>query len=223
MHTIRVLIADDHAIIREGLTLLLNSQPDLQVVGEAENGIETFRLSEDLHPDVVVMDVSMPGLGGAQTTRRLKEMQPDVRVLALSAHEDEVYVRQLLTVGAAGYVLKRTAADELVKAIRAVANGGTYLDPFVAGKVMSGYINRDSAEKDSSKLSRRETDVLQMMAHGHTNKEIAEQLCVSVKTVETYKSRFCEKLQLKSRADIVRYAISQGWIQGPATEDQSVN
>ena len=212
MQPLRIIIADDHAVIREGLRLLLSLQDDLEVVGDVNNGQEACKLTEELHPDVVLMDVSMPGMGGAQATRRLKEIRPDVKILVLSAHDDDLHVRQLLTVGASGYILKRTATDELTKAIRTVARGGTYLDPVVAAKVMTGFVGREGSGRSPGSLSRREEDVLKMMAHGHTNKEIAERLNVSVKTVETYKSRFCDKLGLRSRAEIVQYAITRGWI-----------
>lgn len=212
MHPVRIVIADDHTIVREGLKMLLNAQPDFEVVAEVGSGQEVFKTARELQPDVIVMDVSMPGMDGAQATRRLKEFMPGIRVLALSAHEDEVYVRQMLTLGAAGYILKRTASGELTKAIKAVMHGGVYVDPFVAGKVMAGFINRDTGTRTREALSRREEDVLKMMAHGHSNKEIGERLCISVKSVETYKSRFCEKLGLKTRAEIVRYALNNGWI-----------
>jgi DNA-binding NarL/FixJ family response regulator len=212
MHPLRIIIADDHAVIREGLRLLLNSQDDLEVVGDVDSGLDACRMVEELKPDVVLMDISMPGMGGAQATKRLKETRPDVKVLVLSAHEDDLHVRQLLSGGAAGFILKRTATSELTKAIRTVASGGTYLDPVIAAKVMTGFIGREGQGRMPGGLSRREEDVLKMMAHGHTNKEIAERLSVSVKTVETYKSRFCDKLGLKSRAEIVQYAIARGWI-----------
>jgi DNA-binding NarL/FixJ family response regulator len=218
MKPARILIADDHAIIRDGLKVLLNAQPDLEVVGEASNGQDAFKLADELRPDVVVMDVSMPNGGGAQVTRRIRQSCPSVKVLALSAYEDEVYVRQLLSMGAVGYVLKRAVTDELVRAIRSVLEGGTYLDPLVAGKVAGGFVNRENNGKMGGQLSEREAEVLRLIARGHTNKEIAGQLFLSVKTVETYKTRLGEKLGLHSRAEIVRYALSQGWLQEAPVE-----
>ncbi len=213
MIPLKILIADDHAIIREGLKLLLDAQSDLSVVGEASRGEEACRLAEELRPDVLIMDVSMPGLGGAGATKRLQESCPDVRVLALSAYEDEVYVRQLLSAGASGYVLKRTAAGEIARAVRVVAGGGIYLDPFVAGKVATSPTKGRSGARGSEALSEREREVLRFTARGFTNKEIGNLLGVSIKTVETYKARLCRKLDLHSRADTVRYALSQGWLQ----------
>ena len=213
MTPLKILIADDHAIIREGLKLLLEAQSDLSVVGEASRGEDACRLAEELRPDVIIMDVSMPGLGGAGATKRLQESCPDVRILALSAYEDEVYVRQLLTAGASGYVLKRTAAGEIARAVRVVASGGIYLDPFVAGKVASSPTKGRSGARGGEALSEREREVLRFTARGFTNKEIANLLGVSIKTVETYKARLGRKLDLHSRADTVRYALSQGWLQ----------
>jgi DNA-binding NarL/FixJ family response regulator len=211
-NTIRVLLADDHAIIRDGLKALLDAQPDLEVVGEAGNGTEAFDQALALRPDVIVMDISMPGLGGAGATSRLSVALPDIKVLALSAYEDEIYVRQLLASGASGYVLKRSAADDLVKAIRVVMGGENYIDPFVADKVNEHLKKASTTPRSRDVLSEREATVLRLIAQGHTNKEIAAQLYLSVKTIETYKTRFREKLDLRSRADIVRYALSQGWI-----------
>lgn len=218
MKTLQVLIADDHSIVREGLKLLLEAQPDLTVVGEASRGEEACRMAEELRPDVIVMDVSMPGLGGAGATKRLQENCPEVKVLALSAYEDEVYVRQLLAAGASGYVLKRTAAGEIARAIRVVADGGLYLDPFVASKVANSPIKGRPGARGSDALSEREREVLRFTARGFTNKEIANLLGVSIKTVETYKARLSRKLDLHSRADTVRYALAQGWLQ-----NESVN
>ena len=209
---IRILLADDHAIIRDGLKVLLGAQNDFEVVGEACDGKQAFEQAQKLTPDVVVMDISMPGLNGAGATDRLKVASPQIKVLVLSSYEDEVYVRQLMTAGACGYVLKRSAADDLVKAIRVVHSGGTYLDPFVAGKVMSHLVARETSGGSREVLSERESTVLRLIAQGHTNREIAEKLHLSIKTIETYKTRFREKLDLRSRADIVRYALAQGWI-----------
>ncbi len=212
---LRVFLADDHAVLREGLKMLINEQPDMQVIGEASSGRAAWQMAKKLKPDVVVMDVSMPDLNGVQATTRLHQECPDIKVLTLTAYEDQGYLRQLLQAGAAGYVLKRTASEELIRAIRVVAAGGVYLDPALAGKVAEEYIGGASAKGTSrgGKLSERETSVLRLIALGHSNKEIANELDISVKTVETYKTRLMEKLDLRSRADIVRYAMRQGWLQ----------
>lgn len=212
MKSLQVLIVDDHALIRETLGMLLSIEPDIEVVGQATRGEEACRLAQELKPDVVIMDVSMPGIGGTGATKRLLENCPDTKILALSAYEEEVYVRQLLAAGAAGYVLKRTAADEIVRAIRVIMQGGLYLDPSVAGKIAYLSKKRLAGEKDSDVLSDREREVLRFTARGYTHKEIASLLGVSVKTIETYKSKLAQKLDLHSRAEIVRYALAQGWL-----------
>jgi DNA-binding NarL/FixJ family response regulator len=168
-----------------------------------------------LAPDVVVMDVSLPGLGGAEATEQIRRASPEVKVLALTAHEDRGYVQLLLKAGASGYVLKRAAADDLVRAIRAVAAGGIYLDPAVAGHVVSGLARGGDAGKlvAGGELSEREAEVLRLIAQGHAIKEIAGALDVSGRTVETYKERAMEKLELKSRSEIVRYALRRGWLK----------
>lgn len=213
MKTLRILIADDHAVIREGLKMLLDAHSDLSVVGEASRGEEACQLAQILHPDVIIMDVSMPGLGGAGATKRLQQSSPEVKILAFSAYEDEVYVRQLLALGASGYVLKRTSAGEIARAVRVVADGGLYLDPFVAGKVAMSPTKGQSGASGAESLSEREKAVLRFTARGLTNKEMANLLGVSVKTIETYKTRLNRKLDFHSRADTVRYALAQGWLQ----------
>jgi DNA-binding NarL/FixJ family response regulator len=214
MKKLRILLADDHKIVREGLRLLINSQPDMQVVGEAANGREVLLKAGELKPDVVVMDLSMPELNGLQATERLKAEHPKMKVVALTAHEDESYLRQLCKVGAAGYVLKRSAGDELVKAISEVAKGGLYFDPTLANRALASQRAPSTAngEPRAAELSEREKDVLIQLAWGYSNKEIAAKLNISVKTVETYKVRIGEKLGLRSRSDIVQYAMRQGWM-----------
>ena len=201
--------------MREGLSSLLMSQPDINVIAQAENGREAIQLVEKLHPDVVVMDVSMPELNGIQATERLKGCCLKTKVLALTAYDDNGYLRQLLEAGASGYVLKRAAAEELVKAIRVVAAGGVYLDPALAGKVVSGYVGKKKLRGalQGSGLSEREEEVMRLVAWGYTNKEVASYLNISVKTVETHKTNLMEKLDLKGRADVVRYALRQGWLR----------
>ena len=215
MDKLRIFLADDHAILRDGLKALVNAQPDMEVTGEADNGRAAWLAAKELRPHVVVMDVSMPDLNGAQATKRLKQSCPDVKVLALTAHEDKGYLRHLLEAGASGFLLKRAATTELIRAIRVVAAGGAYIDPTLAGKVLSSLMRQSSTKNASegSDLSERETEVLRQIAWGYSNKEIATQLDISVKTVETYKARLSEKLELKTRAEIVRYAARQGWLE----------
>ncbi|MEX2121756.1 MAG: response regulator transcription factor [Pirellulales bacterium] len=215
MVKLRVYLADDHAVVRAGLKALIDSQPDMEVSGEAGDGRAACQHVQELQPDVVVMDISMPGVSGAQATAQLKETCPGVKVLALTVHEDTGYLRLLLEAGASGYVLKRAAAEELIHAIRTVAAGGVYLDPALAGKVVGSFV-RAPVGKSVPKgggLSDREAEVVRLIAAGYSNKEIANRLSLSVKTVETYKARSMEKLGLDSRADLVRYALQRGWLQ----------
>jgi DNA-binding NarL/FixJ family response regulator len=201
--------------MREGLKSLINAQSDMNVIGEADNGRTALQKARELQPDIVVMDVSMPEMNGIQATERLRRVCQKTKVLILTAHDDTGYLRQLLEAGALGYVLKRVAAEELINAIRVVAAGGVYLDPTLAGKVVRGYVGtpRLRGAPQSNNLSERETEVLRLVAWGYTNKEIAAYLNLSVKTVETHKSNLMEKLDLKSRVEIVRYALRQGWLR----------
>jgi DNA-binding NarL/FixJ family response regulator len=211
---VRVVLADDHPIVREGLKLLLNSEPDLEVVGEAGDGEAACRVAKELNPDVLVMDLSMPIRNGAEATEIVRRDCPRVRVLALTVHEESLYLKQLLRAGASGFVLKRSATTELVRAVRTIATGGTYIDPSIAGALVEGYLDARPATPVESHeaLSDREQEVLRRISTGRSNKEIAAELNLSVKTVETYKARATEKLGLKSRVDIVRYAARQGWL-----------
>jgi DNA-binding NarL/FixJ family response regulator len=213
--TIRVLLADDHTIVREGLKALIDANEGLEVIGEAADGESAVNLATELDPDVVVVDVSMPVLNGAQVTAKLRELHPSSKVLALTVHEDRAYLRLLLESGARGYVLKRAAVAELVQAIRAVAAGGTYLDPALAGGVVDQFVRPSASQRDPLvELSDRETDVVRLIALGYSNKEIASRLGLSVKTIETYKTRSMEKLGIRSRVDIVQYAARRGWLEG---------
>lgn len=209
----RVLIADDHALVREGIKLLINSQVDMEIIGEAGNGEAAWRDARALLPDVVVMDVSMPDLNGAQATERLKAVCPDIRVLALSAYEDEAHVRQLLASGASGYVLKRAIAEELTTAIRTVLKGGMHLDSNIAGKIVDDYLHPNKNRERTEPISDREREILVLIAWGYSNKEIAGQLHLSVKTIEGHKTRIFGKMNFQNRADAVRYALERGWLE----------
>ncbi|MHC5541901.1 response regulator, partial [Singulisphaera rosea] len=212
---LRIVLADDHNVIREGLRALIDSQPDMEVVGEAPEGETACRRSAELVPDVVVMDISMPLLGGAQATERIRRESPGVKVLALTVHEDRGYLQQMIQAGASGYLLKRAAADDLIQAIRTVARGGTYLDPNLTGELLGDLVQRSPRPNSPTQaLSDREEEVLRLIARGFTNREVASQLEVSSKTIETHKARAMEKLDLESRAAIVAYAIRAGWLSG---------
>jgi two-component system, NarL family, response regulator NreC len=212
MKMLRILLADDHKMVRDGLRLLLDGQPGLRVVGEAANGREALQKARELNPDVVVMDLSMPELNGLQAAERLKAELPGIKVVAMTANEDESYLRQLVKVGAVGYVLKRSAGDELVKAIGAVARGGVYFEATLASKALAKQMAGGGGETGAVELSGREKEVLVMLAWGYSNKEIAAQLALSVKTVETYKVRIGEKLGLRSRTQMVQHALRRGWL-----------
>ncbi len=207
---LRVLLADDHAILRAGLRMLLAAE-GLEVVGEASDAEEALREVMRTSPDVVILDITMPGLSGLEACPRLKELSPGVKILVLTMHEDEGYLQRLLRAGADGFVLKRSAHTHLVEAVRAVAAGGTYVDPAVAGVLVSGYLApRRARQVPEETLSARELEVLKHVARGYTNRQIAEMLFLSVKTVETYRARAMEKLGLSTRAEVVRYALEKG-------------
>jgi DNA-binding NarL/FixJ family response regulator len=215
MTRLRILIVDDHAIVREGLKRLIEQQAGLELVGEAADGREATELVVDARPDIAVVDVSMPGLDGGQTTRLLKKLCPHLKVIALSVHEDRAYLRELFEAGASGYVVKRAAADELIHAIRTVAGNGVYVDPRLAGSLVSSFVHgKPTPSAAPHKLTERESKVLRRVAEGYSTKEIASELSLSIKTVETYKSRAMEKLGLRHRVDIVRYAAGCGWLTG---------
>ena len=207
---IRVVIADDHATVRHGVRLLIDSQPDMAVVGEASEGGAVLELIRGLSPDVVVLDLAMPGVNGLQATRQLKDTRPELPVIALTRHDDESYLQELLRAGVSGYVLKQSASVELLQAIRAAAKGGQYLDSAITGRVSNRFSGR---AKPSREITEREAEVLRLIAWGHSNKEIAAHLNLSVKTVEVHKANAMRKLELGGRIDIVRYALLKGWLQ----------
>jgi len=211
---IRVLMVDDHPVVLAGLKALVGADPDFAIVGEARDGRTALRMAIQLVPDVVVMDISLPEMNGIELAAALRAERPECRVLVLTVHEERAYLRQVIELGVGGYLLKRSAADELPRAIHAVAAGGMYLDPAIAGKVV-GRLAPGAAQPHAGQaadLSERETDVLRLIAGGHSNKAISARLNISVKTVETYKARAMEKLGFHSRVDVVRYAAEQGWL-----------
>lgn len=207
---IRILLADDHAIVRQGFRLILSSQPDMEILGEAGNGREAVEMAAKLQPDVVVMDVAMPELNGIEATRRIADTAPRSRVLALSMHKDSVYVREILRAGARGYLLKDAIDSDLLNAVRAVARGEGYLSPAVSNAVLDDY--RRHVTDPIDLLSSREREVLQMIAEGKTNKEIANVLNLSVYTVDAHRGRIMEKLNLHSVNELVRFAVRNGLI-----------
>ena len=213
---LRIVLADDHQVLREGLKMLVNSQPDMEVVGEANNGQEAIILAAELKPDVIVMDVSMPEMNGMQATEILTRTHPEIKILTLTRYKDTGYLQQLLQAGAAGYVLKQSAAQEMIHAIRVVADGKKYLDPTITETVIENFVGRFDSRSESfavKDLSERETEILRFIALGYANKEIAARLQLSVKTVEAHKASVMQKLNMKNRLDIVRYAILRGWMQ----------
>jgi DNA-binding NarL/FixJ family response regulator len=215
MSKLRVLLVDDHAVVREALSLLIKGQADMEVVAEASAGREALRLANEKQPDVVVLDISLPDMSGAETAQQINRLCPSTRILALTRHADQGYVRRLLQAGAVGYVLKKSAADTLLTAIRIVAQGGTYIEPSLAGPLLKRTFSVPPPAQrtgNNDALSAREEEVLQAIAWGRSNKEIAMALSLSIKTVESYKAAALEKLRLSTRADIVRYAVSRGWL-----------
>ena len=215
MSKITILLADDHETVREGLKAILNAQPDLDVVAEVADGEAAVVRTRALHPDIVVMDVSMPVLNGLKATEAIRASCPDTRVLILTRHDDEGYLQELLRAGAAGYVLKQSRASELVGAVRAIAAGSKYLDPAVTAKVIGGFSRPSQPSRSpalDSAISPREEEVLRLVASGYSNKEIAAKLDLSVKTVETHKANASQKLGLRNRIEIVRLAVLRGWL-----------
>jgi len=210
MKKIRILLADDHVMVRQGFRMILAAQPDMEIVGEAGNGREAVELAEQLHPDVAVMDVAMPDMNGIEATRRLAVSAPRTRVLALSMYKDSVYVREILRAGARGYLLKDAIDRDLLSAVRAVATGEGYLSPAVSDAVLTDYRRHVTDPLDL--LSAREREVLQMIAEGKTNKEIATALKLSVYTVDAHRGHIMEKLNLHSVGELVRFALRAGLI-----------
>jgi len=211
---IRILIADDHGVLRAGLRALLNSEPDFQVVGEAADGQTAARLAEELRPDVALLDLSMPGLDGIQVTRQLKQTLPETRTLILTVHEDEGLLREAIKAGASGYIVKRAVESELISAIRAICAGSLYVHPSLTRallKEISPSLVPD--ENPSEPLTAREIEVLRLIAQGHTNRQVADVLHISVRTVESHRANLMSKLGLSSRAELVRYAMEHNLLE----------
>ena len=206
----KILLADDHTIVRQGLKLIISSHADLQVIGEAANGREVLELAEKLKPDVILMDVAMPELNGIEATRRLREVSPRTKVLVLSMHKEAVYVREILKAGARGYILKDAIDTELISAIQSVARGDGYISPAISGTLLSDY--RQNITNPLDLLSSREREVLQLIAEGKTNKEVATRLNLSVYTVDSHRGKIMEKLNLHSTGELVRFAMKQGML-----------
>jgi two-component system response regulator NreC len=211
---LRVLLADDHVTVRHGLKLLIDSQPDMKVVAEASDGDSAVQRALAVQPDVVVMDISMPGMNGLLATRALKKLQVKAAIVTLTRHTDDAYLQELLRAGVSGYVLKQSPPTELLQAIRASAAGGQYLDSALTKRITAGFLARDSknAKRPSATPTERESEVLRLIASGYSNKEIAARLSLSVKTVEAHKANAMRKLGLTGRIDIVKYALLQGWL-----------
>jgi two-component system response regulator NreC len=214
MSKTRVLIVDDHALVREGISALLRFYEDVEVVGQASDGREAITKSEELKPDVILMDIAMPGLGGLEATLEIKRRSPDVKVLVLSQYDDTEYVSRFLKADVSGYILKRAVGGELITAIRAVAKGEHYLHSSIASKVIGGYIGKTGQVSDPyDVLTDREKQVLKLLAEGGTHKEIATVLGISVKTVVAHHTNICEKLGIHTKSDIIKFAIQKGIIR----------
>lgn len=211
MNKIRILLADDHTILREGIRSLLEDEPDMQVIGEAEDGHTAVRLALQLGPEIVILDIAMPILNGLEATRQIKHQKPEIKVLILTMHENEEYIRQLLAAGAQGYILKDAAARELIGAIRSVQRGESVLSPAVTRLVIEDYLRWGDLqpEQASDGLSAREREVLQLIAEGYTNKQIAEILSISIKTVQAHRASLMQKLDLHDRGELIKYAIQK--------------
>jgi DNA-binding NarL/FixJ family response regulator len=212
----RVLLAEDHNTVREGIKLLVNAQPDMTVVGEAADGRAAIEKTRELMPDLLVMDISMPELNGLKATEKLRQEFPDLKILTLTRHTDDGYLQQLIKAGVNGYVLKQSAPTELINAIRTVTSGRSYVDSELTRKVLGAYAGRQAGPlrgEGTAYTTDRENEVIRLIAWGYSNKEIASRLELSVKTVEAHKSNAMRKLNMRSRIDIVRYAILKGWLE----------
>ena len=215
METIRVLLADDHTIVRKGLRSLLDEEPNINVIAEAEDGREAVEKALELLPDVVVMDISMPLVNGLEATRTILRQNPQIKIIVLTVHTDSEYIFQILNAGSSGYLVKNSAPEELVTAIHAVHQGGSYLSPSISKKVVNRFVeqNKELISEDSySTLTNREREILQLIAEGYSTREVAESLHISVKTAETHRANMMAKLDLSNMVDLMKYAIRRGII-----------
>ena len=213
---IRIFIADDHAVFRSGLRMLLEKEPDLQVVGETENGFETIRAVAETDLDVLLLDVAMPGLSGARVAEEVLKSKPNLAIVVLTMHEDEYYLQEFFRLGVRAYVLKKSTGTDVAQAIRAAQKGKQYIDPALTNLVISSYVGRPQTKPKTGKLDMltpREMEVLTLLAYGHTNGEIADKLCISERTVETHRTNIMTKMEFKSRAELVRFAIDNGMLK----------
>jgi DNA-binding NarL/FixJ family response regulator len=212
--SLRVLLVDDHATVRHGLKLLIDGEPDMKVVAEVGDGEAAVRQARDAKPDVIVMDISMPGMNGLAATHAIRKIDQDAVIVTLTRHGDDAYLQELLRAGVSGYVLKRSAPTELLQAIRAAAAGGQYIDSTLTARLTAGLVGGDrrAGKRAGAAITDREADVLRLIASGYSNKEIAARLALSVKTVEAHKANAMRKLDLSGRIDIVKYAVLQGWL-----------
>ncbi len=214
MGKIKVLVADDHTILRQGIKALLDNQEGIEVVGEAKDGREAIKLIEELLPDVILMDIAMPGLNGAEATRRIKKKFPKMKVLVLTMYANEEYISQTLNAGANGYLVKETAFQDLITAIKAVYRGEAFMSPSISKKVMNSYIQQDRGDKKKicEILTTREREILQLIAEDNSSKKIAETLFISPKTVETHRTHIMDKLNIHNRSGLIKYAIRKGMV-----------
>jgi two-component system response regulator NreC len=212
----RILIADDHAVFRSGLKALLEKEPDMEVVGETGDGYETIRAVEENGIDVLILDITMPGLTGPKVAESVLKKKPDLVIVVLTMHEDKYYLQELFRLGVRAYVLKKSTGTDVAQAIRAAIKGDQYIDPALTNVVISSFVGRQPQKKKTGRLdltTQREKEVLTLLAYGHTNGEIADKLCISERTVETHRTNIMSKLELKSRAELVRFAIDNGLLK----------
>ncbi len=215
---IKILIAEDHGMVREGIKMIIESQDDMEIIGEAEDGRKVVELARQHLPDIILMDIAMPKLNGLTATAMIKRILPDIKILILTRHTDDAYLQELLEAGVSGYALKQTVSSELIRALRLIAEGNNYIDPAMTEKVFDNYKNHRTAMQGDTKseaLTKRELEIIRHVALGYSNQEIADKIGVSIKTIELNKSKALKKLNISSRREIINYAIFQGWI----TED----
>ncbi|MDP2158293.1 MAG: response regulator transcription factor [Nitrospirota bacterium] len=215
MSKIRVIIVDDHSLVREGIAAFLKCYDNIEVIAEASNGLEAIEKTRQLHPDIVLMDVAMPTLGGLEATVEIRKNDPSVKILVLTQYDDKEYILRFLKAGVSGYLLKKAVGSDLISAITAIMAGETYLYPAIASKVVNGFLGKEllSTQDSYDLLTDREKQVLKLVAEGHTHKEIAEMLSISPKTVIAHQTNLCEKLGLSNKSDIIKFAFSKAIIK----------